>query len=137
MRSSKCRLGGVKPSEGVLLRPSQSIWSGLGRVFNSRLGLLARQTCGMSAPCCGIPCPFSVVLPVRSEGFLRGARGAVSCGDGTLADDGQPDLQSPSREPITSNPCLLSAAHAYNQRSRPQPHLTLTLFTPGTTREPT
>ena len=42
------------------------------------LGLLARQTCEMSAPCCGIPCPFSAVLPVGSEGFLLAARGAVS-----------------------------------------------------------
>ena len=63
-------VGGVKPREGVLPRPSQSIWSGVRRVYNSRLCLRARQACGVSASCCGIPCAFfMVVSPVASESF--------------------------------------------------------------------
>ena len=47
--------------------------------------LLARQTCGMSAPCCGIPCASLVVSPVASKDSCRGHTRVWLAGGGLVS----------------------------------------------------
>ena len=98
-------------------------------------GLLAQQTCGVSAPCCIILCAFLVVLLVASEYFCSEHGGGLVSWqrEGWLTDDGlQVGLQVAQRAYNYRDPCQSSAqplptgpTHPPPQPPQPKPTPTL------------